>query len=298
MSSEVRHLLDIADLSDADIARVLDGPDPGKRLASTTVIGLLFLEASLRTRFGFASAAVRLGAHPLSVTELRYGAEMSAAETFADTLRGVAGMAELVIVRPGFRLDRKLIRETIPCPVINGGDRGGGHPTQALIDLAAMQRFAGQVDQLTVGICGDMTMRASISLLELLCRRPPRSLRLIGPSQRLRHGVDLGAELQDRTTTTDVVDFSDLDVLLITGLAPGPGGELPDATRRPYSLNADSIRSLPDRAVVLSPMPVIDEISDEVRTDARLRIHDHSDLGVTVRMAVLQLLLVDRLGRD
>jgi hypothetical protein len=79
MSSETQHLLDIADLSDADIARVLDGPDPDKLLPPTTIVGLLFLAASLRTRYGFASAAVRLGANPLSVTELRYGTEMSSA---------------------------------------------------------------------------------------------------------------------------------------------------------------------------------------------------------------------------
>jgi aspartate carbamoyltransferase catalytic subunit len=295
MSSETQHLLDIADLSDADIARVLDGPDPEKLLPPTTIVGLLFLEASLRTRYGFASAAVRLGANPLSVTELRYGAEMSSSETFADTLRGVAGMSDLVVARSGSPLDRRVIRDTSPCPVINGGDRGGEHPTQGLIDLAAIERFAGPAHQLNVGICGDMTMRASTSLLELLDRRPPRTLRLIGPPSRLVHRVNLAAALQDRTTTTDVVDFSDLDVVLMTGLAPGRDGGLSAGERADYALTQASIKSLSDRAVVLSPMPVIDEISDDVRTDSRVRIHEHSDLGVTVRMAVLQLLLADRL---
>jgi aspartate carbamoyltransferase catalytic subunit len=135
-------------------------------------------------------------------------------------------------------------------------------------------------------------------LLELLGRRPPRTLRLIGPPSRLVHGVNLAAALQDRTTTTDVVDFSELDVLLMTGLAPGRDGGLSAGERADYALTQASIKSLSDHAVVLSPMPVIDEISEDARTDSRVRIHEHSDLGVTVRMAVLQLLLSDRLQSD
>ena len=296
MSSEIRHLLDVADLTDAELDQILTGPELGRRLASGTVVGLLFLESSLRTRFGFGVAAERLGASALSVGELRYGAEMSSAEAFADTLRAVAGMSDLVVVRAGIGLDRHRIRKACPTPVINGGDRGGEHPTQALIDVFAMQRFAGPVHELNIGVCGDLTMRASRSLIRLLDRRPPLSLRLIAPPARMAHEVNLGGRLRDRTTVTDCADFSGLDVLLMTGLAPGNDTALTERERQQYALTASSITSLPHHAVVLSPMPVIDEISDEIRGDPRVRIHDHSDLGVPVRMAVLQLMLANRLA--
>lgn len=295
MSADPAHLFDIADLDDAALDRVLAGPAPEQHLVPGTVVGLLFLESSLRTRFGFASAAARLGATPLSITEVRSGQEMSDSESFADTLRAVAGMSDAVVVRSGARLDRDLIRMSSPAPVINGGDRGGEHPTQALIDLTAIQHFAGPVAELNVGICGDMTMRASTSLLKLLARKPPRTLRLIAPAERQVSTTDLDAALPDRTTTTDAADFADLDVLLMTGLAPGRGGELTDQYRAEYALSERSIWSLPDHAVVLSPMPVIDEITDGARSDPRVRIHEHGDLAALTRMAVLQLLLKDRL---
>lgn len=294
MSSEPAHLVDIADLNDAQLDTILAGPS-GHVFRPGTVVGLLFMEASLRTRLGFATAAARLGATPIYASELRYGLEMSAAESFSDTLRCVAGMCDLVVVRSPERLDRSVIREQMPAPVINGGDRGGEHPTQALIDLAAMERLAGPICDLTVTVCGDLTMRASTSLLQLLNRRPPKRLRLIAPHSRSIFYKNLGDVLRRRTEITEVVDFSNTDALLMTGLAPGPDGELSARKRSDYALTTSSIGSLPPHAVVLSPMPIIDEIDNDSRNDPRVRIHDHSDLGVSIRMATLQLLLAERL---
>jgi aspartate carbamoyltransferase catalytic subunit len=288
MSSEVSHLLDIGDLPDAGIDRILSGP---RTTGADCVVALIFLSSSLRTRTGFAVAATRLGGTALSVVEARSGAEMSATESFADTLRVTAGMVDLVVVRTAAPLDRAMVRRLSPVPVVNGGDPGGEHPTQALIDLMAMQRFAGPISELHVGICGDLTMRATRSLLALLSRRPPARLTLIAPPVRQSHGVVLSAALQDRTEIRDVADLTGLDVLLLTGLAPGPNGELSATKRGLYALNTEGAGSLPSTAIVLSPGPVIDEISPDVRGDPRLRVFEHSDLGVQVRMAVLQYLL-------
>ena len=290
MSSDVRHVLDIGDLTDAEIDTLISARAPAD-LPPRTVVALLFLSASLRTRVGFASAAIRLGGHPISVDAFRSGAEMSQGESFADTLRTLSGMADIVVVRSNEHLDRDFVRNSIPTPVINAGDPQGEHPTQALIDVAAMQRFCGPIEQLQVGICGDLTMRASRSLLGLLARRPPASLALIAPPARSDHGVDLGRTLPARTHTRSSADFAELDVVLMTGLAPGVDGELDDDARQQFALTATTVRSLEPDAVVLSPMPVIDEIAGDQRTDPRVRIFDQSDLGVGVRAAVLRLVL-------
>lgn len=285
-SNGVRHLLDINDLTEDDIDWVISGPHSCRGDVAGSIIGLIFLESSLRTHFGFAAAATRLGVSPLSVTELRHGPGMPIAESVADTLRAIGGMADLVVIRPGEPLDRDNIHATSPVPIINGGDPGGEHPTQALIDFVAMQKFVGPIQEIRVGICGDLTMRASRSLLHLLNRRPPRSLRLIAPYSRSNHGIAFRAELNRCLTLTEVPDFSDLDALIITGITP-----LTDGDRSDYTLTKQSAESLPPHAVVLSPMPIIDDISSEMLRDRRVRVYDQSDLGVSVRMSVLQLLL-------
>jgi len=292
MAGNVRHFLDIDDLTDDEIDWVIAGPHPDCTAVSGSVIGLIFLESSLRTHFGFAAAALRLGASPLSVTELRQGEGMPRPESLADTLRAVGGMADLVVVRPGQPLDREGIRSTSPVPVINGGDPSGEHPTQALIDFFALEKFVGPIQEIRLGICGDLTMRASRSLLRLLNRRPPRSLRMIAPHSRANHGISFSEELEKCATLTELSDFSDLDALIITGITP-----LTDGDRFSYTLTKQSAGSLPHHAVVLSPMPLIDDISSEMLRDPRVRVYDQSDLGVAVRMAVLQLLLKFRQGQ-
>jgi aspartate carbamoyltransferase catalytic subunit len=296
MSSDIPHLLDIADLDDTAIQHVLSAAEaPDAQAVPPFVSGLLFLSGSLRTRVGFAVATARLGGTSVTVESSRDAAEMTRAESFTDTLRTLAGMVDLLVVRTDRPLDRATMRAVSPVPVINGGDPGGEHPTQALIDLFAMEQLAGPVTGLHVGICGDLTLRATRSLLSLLSRRPPRRLTLIAPVTRRDHRVALSAGLASRTEEQGEVDFTGLDVLVLSGLPEGLGASRLTAEERTlYALTARTAKTLGPRAVVLSPLPVIDEISDDLRADHRVRIFDHSDLGVQVRMAVLQWLLAGR----
>lgn len=290
----VRHLLDVADLTDVDIDAVLDdvAGDGAVSRRDPFVVGLLFQTSSLRTRTGFAVAAARLGGTSVTVEDARFSSGMSAAESSADTLRTLAGMVDLVVVRPQDPLDREAVRTGSPVPVVNGGDPEGEHPTQALIDVAAMHRFAGPLEELHVGISGDLGMRGTRSLLHLLGRRPPRRLTLIAPPSRRDTGFPLSPELERRTDHRAGGDFAGLDVLHLGGLAPGQGpGHLDDDARGPFALTPVTAGTLPERAVVLSPMPVIDEIAPELRADPRVRVFEQSDLGVRVRTAVLRLLL-------
>ncbi|TFV66831.1 aspartate carbamoyltransferase, partial [Blastococcus sp. CT_GayMR20] len=156
-----RHLLDIADLADDDLEEVLGEAASGGGIPRREpfVVGLLFLSSSLRTRTGFAVATARLGGTAVTVDDSRFSGGMSSAESLEDTLRTLAGMVDVVVVRPDRSLNRPLVRAACPAPVVNGGDPGGEHPTQALIDVAAMQRFAGPLEGLHVGISGDLGIR-------------------------------------------------------------------------------------------------------------------------------------------
>jgi aspartate carbamoyltransferase catalytic subunit len=286
----IRHLLDMADLPPVEVAAILDAADDPQQLpAVAPVVGLLFLTSSLRTRLGFAAAAARASATPILIEELRWGPEMSQAEGFSDTLRTAAGMVNVLVTRTPFALDRQQIRATLPVPLVNGGD-AVEHPTQALIDLQALRRFGGAVEDMHLLICGDLTMRACRSLLHLLASHPPARLTLVAPRSRRQHGVDLGELLRRRTHQADVLGdvLGDADVLYLPGLpAGGDGDRLDDAARASFVLTADAAALLREDAVVLSPLPVIDEITDDVRDDPRIRMFEQSDLGVGVRQAVL-----------
>jgi aspartate carbamoyltransferase catalytic subunit len=289
----MKHLLTIGDLTTEEIDRILAAAhdyaltDRLKLDRPRFTVGLVFLSSSLRTRAGFAEAVVRLGGTPIDLSEMRWDPNMSAGESFADTLRTVSGIVDVVVVRAPIELANALVTDWAVAPVVCGGDRSH-HPTQALIDVFAIEQFRGPIALQRVAICGDLTMRATRSLLEYFVRRPPAELILVAPESRREHGVELGETLSLRTTFRTLDDLAGIDVLSMCGLAPKQGNDhLDDAARAPFILDASRLRSLPADATVLSPMPVIDEIAADARSDERVRMFEQSDLSVAVRMAVL-----------
>jgi aspartate carbamoyltransferase catalytic subunit len=276
-TEEIRHILSRAtDLRAGAAARLPRPP----------LVGLLFLETSLRTRVGFAAAAARLGGHSIDIAERR-GNAVSVPEGWADTLRVVSGNVDLVVARPGRPLDASQVRPLLVSSFLNGGDAGpcGQHPSQALIDLYAIEQARGPVSQLTVAICGDLRMRAVRSLVRLFARFPPRRLVAIS-DPRLCDGGDMKAE--HRTPW----DVDDVDVLYVAGI---PHGALDEPGRARLRVDRKALAALPPDAVVLSPMPVIDEIATTARRDPRIGMFRQSDDALFVRMALIEALLVPRL---
>jgi len=289
----------MADLGDDEVRGIMDDarrlekapPSDGWVAGPRPLVGLLFLTPSLRTRVGFASAAVRLGGAYVDALEARFTPDMSAPESFDDQLRTLSGMVDLVVARVPFALG-PVAQESSTVPVVNGGDGPAGeHPTQALIDLYSIERELGPVEGLRIAIVGDLTMRAVRSLLGLLDRRPPLELRLIGPEGRRAHGVELDS-LTMRTVVSSTLDVDAIDVVYVAGLPQGVGPDaLDEAARGRYAIDGDVLAALPQHALVVSPMPVIDEVTVEARRDPRVVFHRQSDRGVFVRMALVRHLL-------
>jgi aspartate carbamoyltransferase catalytic subunit len=290
---KARSILSIDDLSDVDILDILDRSavlvaTDAPTTRRSFIAGLLFLTPSLRTRVGYATATARLGGTPIDVGEQRFGSDMSSPESMHDTLQTVRGMVDVLITRT----HTPLSLESAGAPVINGGAAGGEHPTQALIDMFAIRRARADIGELRIGLCGDMMARTATSLLHLLARFLPGSLSLMSPEERAVDVATFAPDLLERTTVLPNADFSGLDVLYMIGLAPGMGDDrLGEHARRPYRLDKRSATTLPAHAIVLSPMPVIDEIDDDVRSDPRLKMFEQSDHGVAVRMACIEYCL-------
>ena len=255
-----------------------DGARPNS--ASAGLLGLVFFETSLRTRVGFAAAAHRMGWSSVEVLQPR-SSEISMPESWQDTLRTVGAYTDLVIGRLGVSLDPGEISATCPVPFVNGGSRGPAaeHPTQALIDLFAIQRLSGPVTSSRIAVCGDLGMRSVRSLFALLAMGAPAELVLV--SAPTEPAAELPAGLVARTSSLAELD---VDVLYVAGMGHGwHEGTGRDQLR----VTPRVLESLPPSAIVLSPMPLIDEMSDEAR-DQKVRVHDQSALGLFVRMAVLE----------
>jgi len=285
------HLLSISDLRDVDIDRILDGAEalsrslqPGSD-GTRRVVALLFLETSLRTRVGFATAAARLGWQPIEVLELRHS-PVSMTESFEDTLRTVSGMADIVVSRPACPIDREMIAKHSVSAFINAGDKGPSaeHPTQALIDLRAIEAALGPISGLRVAICGDPRMRAVRSLVQLFVRRRPARLSIIAaPSHRAAECIP--PPLVAISDHRALPELDDIDVLYIAGI---PHASLPVDERARLILTTEALSRLPPRSIVLSPMPIIDEIDQSARRDQRMRMFWQSDQALFVRMALLE----------
>jgi aspartate carbamoyltransferase catalytic subunit len=255
------------------------------RALAKTVVGLVFLETSLRTRIGFAAAAARLGVASIEATSVRSSAT-SMPESVEDTIRTMAGYSDVIVARVAEPLS---IPPDVTVPVLSGGDRGASaeHPSQSLVDLFALQQLPAELNALTIAVCGDLRMRAARSLLLLLSRRQPKRLIVI-TEPPLTRGLELPSELSDITEFRRLDDIRDVDAVYIVGV---PYGELEEDGRTRLRVTNEHLDKLPSRAGVFSPLPVIDEIERAALAHPRVRIFQQSDDGLFVRLALLEFLL-------
>jgi aspartate carbamoyltransferase catalytic subunit len=281
------------DFDDATVAWVLNRADEHRvgapaTLPPRTLIGLAFLEPSLRTRVGFAAAAARLGTVVVEVNEVRASA-ISMPESVEDTLRTLGGYADLVVAR-------------VPSPMVaprgfsrillNGGDRGPSaeHPSQALVDLYALRQMDRPLSELTIAICGDLRMRAVSSLLRALSRSRPSRI-VLATEIPLLDGFVLPVGLADLVQWRSLNECSDVDALYVAGI---PHGALDEEGRTRLRVTSALLDRTPPGTVVLSPLPVIDEMEPDAVYHPRVRMFEQSDDGLFVRMALLEALLVRR----
>lgn len=278
----------VADWSDDEIDGMLaraselaDGAAPASPPGA--LLGLCFFQPSLRTRVGFEAAAHRSGIGFVEAVERRSSAE-SMPERIEDTVRVMSGYCDALAVRAP-RPSAELRRSALPgTSWLNGGDTDE-HPTQALIDLFAIERLAGPVSEQRVAIVGDLRMRSVRSLRALLRRRPGAALAVASAPELAVDGPPDGAvQVQE---VADLVDFAP-DVVYLAGI---PHQAVSEATRTRLRLDRRTLDRLAESTVVLSPLPLIDEVASTARDDTRIRWFDQSDLGLWIRMATLEHLL-------
>jgi aspartate carbamoyltransferase catalytic subunit len=262
------------------------------------IMATLFYEPSTRTRLSFESAMLRLGGAVVGTEAAHEFSSAIKGETLEDTIRMVSAYADVIVLRHDQAGAAARAAAVSSVPVVNAGDGPGEHPTQALLDLYTIRSELGSVEGVHVAFCGDLRFGRTVrSLALLLSLHPGVRMTFVAPEV-----VQAGADLQARMSAagvpfrlTDRLDdvIDSIDVVYQTRIQKERFGDVVDleAARRAIRIDSRVMRALPSRAIVMHPLPRVDEIATEVDADPRAAYFRQARNGVVIRMALLDLLL-------
>ncbi|EFJ44049.1 hypothetical protein VOLCADRAFT_102225 [Volvox carteri f. nagariensis] len=260
----------------------------------------LFYEPSTRTRLSFESAMSRLGGTVLSTESAGEYSSAAKGETLEDTVRTVEGYADCIVIRHFQEGSAKRAASVASIPILNAGDGPGQHPTQALLDLYTIQREIGRLESIKVGMIGDLANGRTVrSLCMLLSMYNDIQIYFVAPDVvRMRDDVKnyLTARGVRWTEVSDLREVTaDADVLYQTRIQRERFQNPDDyaAARGKYIIDRDLMRILKPTAVVMHPLPRVDEITTDVDSDPRAAYFRQARNGLYVRMALLKLCLAD-----
>jgi aspartate carbamoyltransferase catalytic subunit len=301
-----RHLLGINGLSPLDIELLLDRADAAVALSrqkekkSSALRGRtqinLFYEASTRTQSSFELAGKRLGADVMNMAVA--SSSVKKGETLIDTAMTLNAMRpDILVIRHSSAGAAALLAQKVGCAVVNAGDGAHEHPTQALLDALTIRRALGRIAGLTVAICGDVShsrvARSNIILLNALGAR----VRVVAPSTLLPSGIaQMGVEVFNRME--EGLAGADVVMMLRLQRERMEGAYVPSVREyfRYWGLDAEKLKAAKPDALVMHPGPMNRgvEIASAIADGPQSVIQEQVEMGVAVRMAVMEALLDPR----
>ena len=301
----MKSLIDILDLSTDEIDELIAVADDiiadpqkyaevchGKKLAT------LFFEPSTRTRLSFESAMLSLGGSVLGFSE---AASSSAAkgESVADTVKVVSCYSDIIAMRHPKEGAPLVASMKADVPVINAGDGGHNHPTQTLTDLLTIHREMGRLNDLTIGLCGDLKFGRTVhSLIKAMTRYKNVKFVLIAPKELALPDyikTDIldksGSEYKEVETMEEAM--SELDVLYMTRVQRERFFSEDEylKVKDSFILDLDKLKTAKEDLTIMHPLPRVNEIATEVDDDPRAKYFVQALNGKYVRMALIKTLL-------
>lgn len=296
-----KDFVSIKDLSREQIECILDLSEkmiPYAKGEKTThalegrVIGNLFFEPSTRTRLSFESAALRLGAKLLDMGQVS-STSIAKGETLSDTIRMIDTYCDALVLRHPNEGAARLASKFAEKPVVNAGDGAGSHPTQTLLDLLTIKRCKGSIDGLRIAMIGDLKYGRTVhSLVDALTMFDVK-LTFVAP-ELLRMPQDIVENLRSKGCDPVITDrledaVEDADVFYVTRIQKE---RFPDPTEYSkvagiYRIDNSVLRSAKKDAIVMHPLPRVDEIATEVDDTPHAKYFEQAFNGIPVRMAIL-----------
>lgn len=301
----MRHLMSPLDLSVEETDKLLNlandiekNPEKYAHACAGKKLATCFYEPSTRTRLSFEAAMLNLGGSVLGFSS----ADSSSAakgESVSDTIRVISCYADICAMRHPKEGAPLVASEKSTIPVINAGDGGHQHPTQTLTDLLTIHSLKGHLDNLTIGLCGDLKFGRTVhSLIHALIRYPNVKFVLISPEElRVPSYIREDVLEQNNVPYKEVVRLEEalpeLDILYMTRVQKERFFNEEDYIRMKdfYILDKTKMELAPKDMLVLHPLPRVNEISTEVDDDPRAVYFKQAQYGVYVRMALILTLL-------
>ena len=301
----MRHLMSPLDFSVDELDRLMTlandiehHPQKYAHACEGKILATLFYEPSTRTRLSFESAMIRLGGKCLGFASAD-NSSAAKGESVSDTIRIVSCYSDICAMRhpkEGAPLVASLVSQI---PVINAGDGGHQHPTQTLTDLLTIRSMKGRLNNLTIGLCGDLKFGRTVhSLISALVRYEGIRFVLISPDELrvpdyIRNDV-LKANNVEFSEVTKLEDaLPDLDLLYMTRVQKERFFNEEDYVRMKdfYILDKAKMELAKSDMLVLHPLPRVNEISVEIDSDPRAAYFKQAQYGVYARMALILTLL-------
>ena len=300
----LRHVVEVSQFDRAEVERLFDLADQMRSLPRDArplgglILATIFYEPSTRTRLSFESAMMRLGGQVISTENAREFSSAIKGETIEDTVRIVESYADAIVIRHYEQGAARRAASVSSVPIINGGDGPGEHPTQALLDLYTIRHELGRIDNIKIALVGDLRFGRTARSLSLLFRLTTGAELIFVSPPEVPMGADIRAKLDEaRVRHREETDLAkvlpEVDVVYQTRIQKERFATPEEyaAAKGVYILDRPAFDALQPDAIVLHPLPRVDEIATAVDQDPRAAYFRQAKNGVYIRMALLASVL-------
>lgn len=304
----MKHLIEISDLSVKEIDElietakdIMNNSQKYSEKCKGKILATLFFEPSTRTRLSFESAMLRLGGNVLGFSEPN-SSSAAKGESVADTIRIVGGYSDIIVMRHPNEGAPLVAKNKSIVPIINAGDGGHHHPTQTLTDLLTIDCEKGRLNNLTIGICGDLKYGRTVhSLISAMSRYNNIKFVLISPNE-LKIPEFVKKEILDKNnieyleTENLEENISRLDILYMTRIQKERFLNIEEyiKLKDSYVLDLPKLQNAKNDLCIMHPLPRVNEISVKVDEDKRACYFKQAEYGKFIRMALILKLLEEK----
>jgi len=298
-----KNIISVRDLDKQKLELIFDATDKiidmsqdnRREIARGKTLGYLFFEPSTRTRLSFESAIALLGGTSVGIADAT-SSSIHKGETLGDTVKVISSYCDVLVLRHSLDGSSRFAAEISNKPIINAGSGTEEHPTQTIQDLYTIKKEKKKIDGLKIGIAGDLKYGRTVYSLLYGLRNYDVDLHLISPeSLRIRSDstYDIKNELS-YTESSNIDEYiEDLDVLYVTRIQKErfPDEEEYAKVKGSYVIGSDMVKKMKDDAIILHPLPRIDEISADVDNTKQAKYFEQVEYGKYTRAALLGLIL-------
>jgi len=296
-------IISIRDLSKDDLEKIYSKTneimemkaEQRQEMARGKTLGYLFFEPSTRTTLSFQSAMALIGGTSFGIADAT-SSSIKKGESLADTVKIMSGYADVIVLRHSLDGASNFAAEISTKPVINAGSGTTEHPTQAILDLYTIKKELGKIDGKNIGIVGDLKYGRTVYSLLYGLSNYDVNVHLISP-ESLKIRTDFTYNLKGNLSYTESEDLDeyieDLDVLYVTRIQKErfPDEEEYLKVKGSYIIGQDVVNKMKKDAILLHPLPRLDEISTDVDSTKQARYFQQAEYGKFTRAAILSLLL-------